>query len=169
MRSTSLETTAPEQSAENVSIDETLGSIIQESEISPMENAAELTSSPVVEKINDTPKEQKVDEKSSNKSTEIDEQVDRTHLSYDAQGNSSQNLDMCNEEENEALPTESSDINNDAFKEEPNQNPIEISENETVNITEGAVDVSGEQNRDEQNLKEPAPEETKAINEEVKY
>jgi len=162
------ETTAPEESTENVSIVKNLGSTIQESEVSPIDDTAELTSSPVAEKTDDTPGELKVKQKSSNRSAEIDEQVDQTTLSYDAQG--SQNLDVCKEEENESLPTESSEMNIDALKEEPNCNPIKIAKNGTVNITEEAVDVTDQQNRNEHNnLKRPASEETEAIDEEVNY
>ena len=140
---------------------------MQQSSVSPIKNAAELTS-PVAEKIDDTPGELKVEENSSNGSPEIDGQVNQTPLSYDAEGKSSQKLDTSEEEENEALPTVSLEMNTEAVKKAPNQDPIEISDNGTANITV-AVDVTDQQNRDEQhNLKRQASEETEPINEEVK-
>ena len=162
MRSTSLETIATEQSTE------ALDPIMQNSEVCAIENAAELTTYPVAEKTDDTPGELNAEENSSNRSTEIDGPVDQTPLSYDAEGKSSQNLDICDEEENEALPTVSLEMNTEAVKEAPNQNPIKISENGTVNITV-AVDVTDQENTDEQlNLKRQASEETETINDEVK-
>jgi len=140
---------------------------MQNSAVSAIENAAELTTYPVAEKTDDTPGELNAEENSSNRSTEIDGPVDQTPLSYDAEGKSSQKLAICDEEENEALPTVSLEMNAEAVKEAPNQNPIEISENRTVNITV-AVDVTDQENTDEQlNLERQASEETDAISGEV--